>query len=125
MNIYVGNIAHGLTESELHDMFTAFGKVSSTRLITDKFTGQPRGFAFVEMPEKEEAQKAIDSLNGKDVNGRALTVNEARPKTDNRSRGQRSGFGGGFGSRNSGFGGKSGGFGKSGGRERSFGRKRY
>ena len=100
MNIYVGNISRTAVEQDLKDAFTAFGEVSSTAIIKDKFSGESRGFGFVEMPNKEEAEKAIAALNGKDLKGRPLTVNEARPRTD-RPRtgggGGRGGFGGGRG----------------------------
>jgi RNA recognition motif-containing protein len=87
MNIYVGNLDREVTEDELHEMFAEFGQVKSTQLIKDKFTGQSRGFAFVEMDEKKEADAAIAALNGKMFKGRALTVNEARPKEPAGSRG--------------------------------------
>ena len=80
MNIYVGNLAHQTTEDELRAAFEEFGQVESAKIIQDKFTGESRGFGFVEMPSNEEAQKAIDELNGKDLGGRALNVNQARPK---------------------------------------------
>lgn len=102
MNIYVGNLSFNLTEDELRAAFQAFGTVEKAAIITDKMSGQPRGFGFVEMPNKEEADKAIAALNGKDLKGRTLTVNEARPRTD-RPRtgggagGGRGGFGGGRG----------------------------
>ena len=100
MNIYVGNISRTATEQDLRDAFTAFGEVQSAAIIKDKFSGESRGFGFVEMPNKEEAEKAIAGLNGKDLKGRPLTVNEARPRTD-RPRtgggGGRGGFGGGRG----------------------------
>src|SRR5665647_602595 len=102
MNIYVGNISRTATEQDLKDAFSAFGEVSSSSIIKDKFSGESRGFGFVEMPNKEEADKAIADLNGKDLKGRPLTVNEARPRTD-RPRtgggagGGRGGFGGGRG----------------------------
>ena len=103
MNIYVGNLSRDLTETELREAFAAFGEVSSASIIKDKFSGETRGFGFVEMPNKEEADKAISGLNGKDLKGRPLTVNEARPRTD-RPRtggggGGRGGFGGGGGGR--------------------------
>ena len=105
MNIYVGNISRTANEQDLKDAFTAFGEVSSASIIKDKFSGESRGFGFVEMPTKEEAEKAIADLNGKDLKGRPLTVNEARPRTD----GPRTGGGGGRG----GFGGgRSGGGGR-------------
>lgn len=103
MNIYVGNISWDVTESELRDAFAAYGEVQSASIIKDKFSGKSRGFGFVEMPSKEEAEKAIAGLNGKDMKGRNLTVNEAKPRTDRprtgggfgRDRGGRGGFGGG------------------------------
>jgi RNA recognition motif-containing protein len=100
MNIYVGNISRTATEQDLKEAFEAFGAVSSAAIIKDKFSGESRGFGFVEMPNKDEADKAISALNGKDLKGRNLTVNEARPRTD-RPRtgggGGRGGFGGGGG----------------------------
>ncbi len=93
MNIYIGNISRDLSEDELREAFAAFGQVSSVNIIKDKFTGEYRGFAFVEMPVKEEAEAAISGLNGKELKGRALNVNEARPRTDDR----RGGGGGGGG----------------------------
>jgi RNA recognition motif-containing protein len=86
MNIYIGNIAKDVTEEELKEQFLAFGDVSSCVIIKDKFTGESRGFGFVEMPSKEQAQKAISLLNGKDLKGRPLTVNEARPRNNDRNR---------------------------------------
>ena len=86
MNIYVGNLSYQTTEDELRDLFAEFGDVVSAKLIVDKFTGQSKGFGFVEMSNNSEAQKAIDELNGRDVNGRNVTVNQARPRQD-RSRG--------------------------------------
>lgn len=91
MNIYVGNLPWGITEDDLRTAFGAFGEVSSVNVIKDKFSGQSKGFGFVEMPSKAEGQAAIDSLNGKDLKGRAISVNEARPRTD----GPRGGGGGG------------------------------
>ena len=86
MNIYVGNLSYQTTEDELRDLFAEFGDVVSTKLIVDKFTDQSKGFGFVEMSNNSEAQKAMDELNGRDVNGRSVTVNQARPRQD-RSRG--------------------------------------
>ncbi len=80
MKLYVGNLPHGLTEEQLRDLFAEAGNVASAKIITDRQTGQPRGFGFVEMDTKAEGQKAISMLNGKDVEGRPLTVNEARPQ---------------------------------------------
>ena len=80
MNIYVGNISSQLTEEELKEAFVAYGVTSSVRIIKDKYTGEPRGFGFIEMPEKAEAEAAIAGLNGKELKGKELTVNEARPR---------------------------------------------
>ena len=102
MNIYVGNLSRDLTETELREAFAAFGEVSSASIIKDKFSGETRGFGFVEMPNKDEADKAISSLNGRDLQGRTATVNEARPRTDKPRTG---GFGGGRGGSRGGFGG--------------------
>jgi RNA recognition motif-containing protein len=87
MNIYVGNLSFDVTEEELRQAFEAYGQVESATIVKDKFSGQSRGFGFVEMPTKAEAMSAISGLNGKDLNGRTLNVNEARPRSDNR-RGQ-------------------------------------
>ncbi len=92
MNIYVGNISREVTEDDLRQAFAQFGEVSSASLIKDKFSGESRGFGFVEMPSKEETQAAITGLNGKDLKGRSLTVNEARPKSEG-SGGRRGGGG--------------------------------
>ena len=90
MNIYVGNLAHELTEEELKEAFEAFGQVESAKIITDRYSGVSRGFGFVEMPTKAEAEAAIAELNGKELKGRTLTVNEARPRTEGpRGGGQR------------------------------------
>ena len=91
MNIYVGNLARQVTDEELRRAFEEFGQVTEARIIMDKFSGESKGFGFVEMPSKEEAEKAIEEMNGKDLKGRELNVNEARPKTG------RGGFGGGRG----------------------------
>jgi cold-inducible RNA-binding protein len=98
MKLYVGNLPHSMTEAELNELFTEAGQVASAKIITDRQTGQPRGFGFVEMETKAEGQKAISMLNGRTVDGRPLTVNEARPQ-------QKSGFGGGGGGRGGGYGG--------------------
>lgn len=98
MNIYVGNLAWEMTEDDLRDAFAAFGQVESARIITDRMTGRSRGFGFVEMPDNEEGKAAIADLNGKELKGRNLKVNEARPRDDNRGGGGRGG-GGGFGRR--------------------------
>ena len=96
MNIYVGNLPFTTGEEELRATFGAFGQVSSVAVIKDQFTGQSRGFGFVEMPNKDEGMAAINGLNGKEVKGRALKVNEARPREEHRSGGG-GGGGGGFG----------------------------
>jgi len=80
MNIYVGNLSYSLSESELRDAFADFGDVSSVKILTDRETGRSRGFGFVEMPNQSEGEAAVAQLNGKDVGGRALRVNEARPR---------------------------------------------
>ena len=85
MRIYVGNLSHDVTEEELEQEFTAFGEVASTNIVTDKYTGRPRGFGFIEMPKVAEGQAAIAGLNGKMLKDRTLSVNEARPRPDNRS----------------------------------------
>lgn len=82
MKIYVGNLSFNTTESELRDVFSEFGEVSETTLITDRDTGRPRGFGFVEMRNDQEAREAIAALDGKDVGGRTIKVNEARPKPE-------------------------------------------
>jgi RNA recognition motif-containing protein len=84
MNIYVGNLSYGMSEDELRDAFGAFGEVSSVKILMDRETGRSRGFAFVEMPNNSEAEKAIAQLNGKDIGGRALRINEARPREQRR-----------------------------------------
>jgi RNA recognition motif-containing protein len=94
LNIYVGNLSFTATENDLREAFQAFGAVEKAAIITDKATGQSRGFGFVEMPSREEAEKAIAALNGRDLKGRAIKVNEAQARTD-RPRGGGGGFGGG------------------------------
>ena len=86
MNIYVGNLAFEVTEDALHVAFTAHGEVASARVITDRMTGRSRGFGFVEMPDDTQAEAAIQAMSGKDIDGRALTVNEAKPR-ENRAGG--------------------------------------
>ncbi|HCD35215.1 MAG TPA: RNA-binding protein, partial [Phycisphaerales bacterium] len=103
MKIYVGNIPFSTTEDSLSAEFGAFGEVEDVALITDRETGRPRGFAFVTMANDEEARKAIESLNGTEVGGRTITVNEARPREG--------GGGGGGGYRGGGGGGGRGGYG--------------
>ena len=109
MNIYVGNLSSDVTGDDLRQAFEAFGQVESVNVITDKFSGESRGFGFVEMPSKDEATAAIADMNGKDIKGKAVSVNEAKPKTD-RGGGGRGGYGGG---------------GRSGGRGGGDGRRRF
>src|SRR5262249_32786615 len=84
MNIYVGNLSYGMSEDELRNAFGEFGDVSSVKILMDRETGRSRAFGFVEMPNQGEAEKAIAQLNGKDVGGRALRINEARPREQQR-----------------------------------------
>jgi cold-inducible RNA-binding protein len=99
MNIYVGNLSYEVTEEDLRQAFESFGQVDSVSIIKDKYSGQSKGFGFVEMASAEGAQTAINDLNGKELKGRRLNVNEARPRTDSgRGKGGRGGGGGrGFG----------------------------
>lgn len=92
MNIYVGNLSYNTTDRQLEEAFSQYGTVSAARVATDRDTGRARGFGFVEMPDKTEAMKAIDGMNGRDLDGRTINVNEARPRED---RGDRRGGGGG------------------------------
>ncbi len=102
MKIYVGNLSFDMTEEELQQEFAAFGEVASVSIPTDRYSGRPRGFAFVEMPSVSEGQAAIAGLNGKTVKSRTLTVDAARPRSDDRGGGysggggRRGGGGGGF-----------------------------
>jgi RNA recognition motif-containing protein len=102
MNIYVGNLPFNANDTDLRDAFAAYGAVDTARVVVDKFSGQAKGFGFVEMPNKDEAQAAISGLDGKDFGGRALRVNESQPKPQGN---------GGYGGRSSG-----GGYGGGGGR---------
>lgn len=117
--LYVGNLAFSVNDATLSDLFAANGNVESAKIITDKISGKSKGFGFVEMSTEEEAQSAIQKLNGSDFDGRALTVSEARPQAPRESRGFGGGGGDRFGSRG-GFGGGGGG-----GRRSSFGRRGY
>ncbi len=108
--LFVGNLDFKVTENELQDAFAAYGTVMEANLVTDRATGRPRGFAFVTMSSEEEAQKAIDGMNGKDLGGRALTVKVARPREER--------SGGGGGGRGYGGGGQRGGHGSGGRRDR-------
>jgi len=95
--LFVGNLSFNATENQLQDLFAAHGTVIEVDVIMDKFSGRPRGFAFVTMESKEAAEAAVQALNGKDVDGRALTVNEARPREDRPRTGGGGGGGGGYG----------------------------
>jgi len=97
MKIYVGNLSFRTTQQELEDLFTNYGNVQEAAVVTDRETGRSRGFGFVTMPEDGEASAAIEALNGTEVEGRTLTVNEARPKTDRPRGGGGGGYGGGGG----------------------------
>lgn len=101
MDIYVGNLAYSTNDDILRDAFAAYGEVASARVVSDRMTGRSKGFGFVEMPDRAQAQAAIDGLNGKDLDGRALRVNESQPKPreERRSGGGGGGFGGGGGGR--------------------------
>ncbi|MBA7541863.1 hypothetical protein ES705_34179 [subsurface metagenome] len=112
MKIYVGNLSFDMTEEELQQEFASFGEVASVSIPTDRYSGRPRGFAFVEMPSVSEGQAAIAALNGKTVKSRTLTVDAARPRSDDRGGGYSGGGG-----RRSGGGGGGGGFDR--------GRRRY
>jgi len=87
MNIYIGNMSFETTEDQLRQAFTAYGEVSTVNIITDKYSGEPRGFAFVEMSGKDEAIAAISGMNGQELNGRELKVNEAKPRPQGGNRG--------------------------------------
>jgi len=112
MKIYVGNLSYDVTEEELKQEFLAYGEVTSVSILTDRISGRPKGFGFVEMASKSEAEAAITGLNGKTLKERTIVVNEARPRTDNRS-------GGSYGDRKGG-GGYGGGGRSGGGRQRRY-----
>ncbi len=120
MNIYVGNLAFSVTQEELTEAFSSFGRVSSTKIIMDRETGNPRGFAFVEMADQAEGQKAIEGMNGVQIQGRPISVNEARPRVPGGGNGAGGGGGGGprGGGSRGGFGGGGGGGGGGGPRNR-------
>jgi RNA recognition motif-containing protein len=129
MNIYVGNLSNEVTEEDLKQAFEPFGEVESVKIIKDKYTNRSKGFGFVEMPSKAEGQSAIDDLNGKELKGKALNVNEARPRPESRGRrggysGSRGGQGGGRGRYDGGRGGQGGGRGGYGGGRGGRGRGR-
>jgi len=105
MNIYVGNLSYQMTEDELRQAFEEFGEVESARIITDRDSGRSKGFGFVEMTSESEADVAIEALNGKEIGGRTVTVNKARPRTE-----RTGGGGGGAGGARRGSGGAGGGY---------------
>ena len=112
VKLYIGNLPFATTDTELRDLFGDCGQVDSVNIVTDRETGRSRGFGFVEMSSREEAAEAIEKLNGREMHGRAIVVNEARPREDRGGGGGRGGFGGGGGR---GGGGRGGGGGRSGG----------
>ena len=114
MKIYVGNLSYEVTEEDLRVALEQFGQVESANIIKDKYSGQSKGFGFVEMASKEAGQSAIDNLNGKELKGKTINVNEARPRTDSR------GGGGGYGGGRAGQGGR-GGYGGGGGKSGGYG----
>jgi cold-inducible RNA-binding protein len=120
-NLFVGNLTFDTTEDTLRELFAPMGEVQAVRIMTDRDTGKSRGFAFVEMANDEDAAKAITALNGKELGGRALTINEARPRPERSSGGgggYRPGGGGGFGgNKRRGGGGRDGGRGRGGSRD--------
>ena len=121
MKLYVGNLSFQTSSDDLQELFAQAGTVESASVVEDRETGRSRGFGFVEMASKEEGEKAIEQFNGKELNGRNLNVNEARPREDRGGGGGRGGFGGnrgGGGGRGGGFGGNRGG---GGGNRRDFG----
>lgn len=87
MNIYVGNLSYKVTEEELQQAFAGFGAVASAKIITDTATGRSKGFGFVEMPNQQEAEAAIEALNGKEIKGRAINISQAKPRTEGRQGG--------------------------------------
>ena len=137
MNIFVGSLPFKIEESELKQYFETYGEVSSVKIISDKYTGRSKGFAFVEMPDDASAQQAIDALNGSDIGGRSAVVNQAEEKKErdnrgggggggyNRGGGGGGGYGGGGGGGGYNRGGGSGGGGGGGGYDRDNNRNRY
>jgi cold-inducible RNA-binding protein len=122
MNIYVGNLPHSATEDDIRELFEQYGEVLSVNIIKDKYTGDSRGFGFVEMSEQDASVQAIEALNGTEMDGRTLTVNEARPRRERRPGGGGGGRGGGYGRGGGGRGGGGGGRGGGRGGDR---KKRY
>ena len=118
--LYVGNLSYGVSNVDLEQMFSAHGAVRSAMVVMDRETGRSKGFGFVEMGSDQEAQTAINALNGKEISGRTLTVNEARPKEEGGPRGGRGGFGGAPGGGRDGGGGR-----RDGGGGGGFGGGRY
>ncbi|MBX7218608.1 MAG: RNA-binding protein [Blastocatellia bacterium] len=118
MKLYVGNLSFSTTDGDLNTLFSNAGTVESAHVVTDRDTGQSRGFGFVEMSDRTAGEAAISQFNGHEVNGRVLSVNEARPKEQRTGGGGRGGFGGGGGRGGFGGGGGRGGFGGGGGRGR-------
>jgi len=109
MNIYISNLSFKVEDSDLRQLFEEYGEVSSAKVITDNFTGRSRGFGFVEMPDNEAAQKAIDELNQAEYDGKVIVVNEARPRTERPARSGGHGGHGGYGDRDKRRGGGGGG----------------
>lgn len=120
MDIYVGNLAYATSDEDLRGFFAAYGSVTSARVCVDRMTGRSKGFGFVEMPNKDEGQAAINAMNGREVDGRALRVNESQPKPREERRG-----GGGFGGGGFGGGGYGGGGRRDGGDRRDRGAPRW
>ena len=96
MNIYVGNLSYGVTEEDLKEAFESFGEVETVKIIKDRYSGESKGFGFIEMPDKNEAQSAIEGLNGRELKGRKINVNEARPRSEGYRDGGRRGGGRGY-----------------------------
>ena len=116
MNIFVGNLSKDVTDDDLQNLFSTYGNIRSVKVIRDMFSGESKGFGFIEMPGLEEAKKAISELNTQELKGKKITVNEARPREDNR----RGGGGGRGGNRGGGGGGRGGNRGGSGGGRRGW-----
>jgi len=93
MNIYISGLSYSINDKDLNDLFVEYGEVSSAKVINDKFTGKSRGFGFVEMPNEQEGQRAIDELNGAEYDGKTISVNVARPRTERPEYGNRGGGG--------------------------------
>ncbi|HRN46719.1 MAG TPA: RNA-binding protein [Niabella sp.] len=115
MNIYVGNLSWNLSDQELENLFSEFGEISSAKIVLDKFSNRSKGFGFVEMANDEEAKAAIEALNGKEIDGRNIVVNESRPKEGGSGGYKKKSFGGGGGYKKGG-----GGYGSRGGYDRKY-----